>query len=319
MNVNIRTPGGSFGSLPYCARLLETILKSCGFSVTITDRYMPGSVNILIDETISSVLYERKAEIWWTDTPGMFPLSYHNLQKHLSKDLFLYHIVTSNFVKEHCEQLMIPVDHVIYRPISPVLFTAVNPCNNHRYDLITIGKMCMCDRKRLSLQRNIVMEHNYRYCAITDAWMPSRPNMHIIPFGTVNDLTKARLLASSKFLLWTSFIEGFGMPVLEAMATGTPPIFTDCPAHNEFAEGIPIPTGKPARGFCYGTKVVKYPVSEEEVVKAIEYALNLPPDKYIDLSEKCREKAESVQKSTMKDIKSTLIPLIDKVQNNLLS
>ena len=319
MNVNIRAPLGEFGSLPYCARILEPILRSNGFSVTVSKDYDPNSVNILIDETISSVLNDRKAEIWWTDTPGMKPLSYHKLDEHLSKGLFVYHIVTSEFMKEHCNSLNIPVDDVIYRPINPIMFTVENIKTNHRYDLMTIGKFCICDRKRIILQRNLVMKHNYRYCAITDGWLPIRPHITKLDFGKVSDLTKANLLSISKFFLWTSFVEGFGMPVLEAMAVGTPPIYSDCPAHNEFAEGIPIPTGDPVNGFCYGTKVIKFPLEESEVEKAVEYALNMTQEEYEDLSEKCREKAREVQNSTLNKIRKVLIPMIDRLSGETVN
>jgi len=41
------------------------------------------------------------------------------------------------------------------------------------------------------------------------------------------------IYCKSKILLWLSRSEGFGLPPLEAMASGTPVIYTDAPAHNE--------------------------------------------------------------------------------------
>jgi glycosyltransferase involved in cell wall biosynthesis len=41
------------------------------------------------------------------------------------------------------------------------------------------------------------------------------------------------IYCKSKVLLWLSRSEGFGLPPLEAMATGTPVIYTDAPAHNQ--------------------------------------------------------------------------------------
>jgi len=313
MNVNIRVPGGSFGSLPYVGKLTAEILSERGFNVTISNEYRDDSVNVLIDETISSVMEYRKAEIWWTDSPGMLFPSYFDSSKALENDLFVYHYVTSEFMKEHCSELSIPVDGVIYRPIYPKLFDYFNPEPNKKYDVMTIGKKCICDRKNIAIQRNVVTKLKLKYCAITDAWLPNRPYITKYEFGTVDDETKSKLLSESKFLLWTSFIEGFGMPVLEAMATGCVPIYTDCPAHNEFAEGIPIPVGKRGYGFCYSVKVFKYPVIQKEVEKTVRNAIEISDEEYVELSHKCYEKAKSTYDNTIKDIDNVLIKSIEKV------
>jgi len=41
-------------------------------------------------------------------------------------------------------------------------------------------------------------------------------------------------------LLFLSRVEGFGLPVMEAMSSGTLPVYLDAPAVNEFADGISI-------------------------------------------------------------------------------
>lgn len=53
-----------------------------------------------------------------------------------------------------------------------------------------------------------------------------------------------RLLSSSKWLLWISKVEGFGLPVAEAMSVGTPAIYSDAPAHNEYVVGVKLKTRK---------------------------------------------------------------------------
>lgn len=310
MKINIRTCTGGFGSLSYCAELLKLwLLKTRPKpieEITISRYYKETHLNILVDETLSSILYERKADVWWSDSPCMLPLSYHNLQEHLEKELFKKHYVTSEFMVEYCKKLNIPVDGVIYRLIHPVHFDYQADYDKATYDIITIGKHCICDRKRLALQRELALKLNFKYCIISDIWMPNRPNITKYNFGTVSDEKKAQLLAKSKFLLWTSFVEGFGLPVLEAMAVGCVPIYTDCPAHNEFAEGIPIPVEKESKGFCYGVRVVKYDVDPKVVEEIVKQALDMKKEEWKDLSEKCKEKAKKIHETTLDKIPKLL-------------
>jgi|SRR5271170_313117 len=49
-----------------------------------------------------------------------------------------------------------------------------------------------------------------------------------------------RLIAHAKALLMPSFAEGFGLPVIEALALGTPVIASDLPAHREVAGDLAI-------------------------------------------------------------------------------
>jgi len=294
MKVNIRCPTGSFGSLPYLANLMKQILSRNGIKeITISNEYKPNYYNILIDEGVSSVIYKRKADVWWSDTPGMIPNSYHNLAKILEEtELFKKHYTVSEFNKRHYRELGIPVEETIVpRPVNPILFNYYTEFDKCTYDVITIGKHCICDRKNLKLQREVFLKLNFKYCVISDIYMPNRPNLVQFNFGSITDEMKAKLLSKSKFLLWTSFIEGFGMPVLEAMTVGTVPIYTDVPAHNEFAVGISIKPSDKVRGFCYGVRIVKYVIEEKEVEEAIKYALGMSKEEWEDLSIKCIDKA----------------------------
>ena len=49
-----------------------------------------------------------------------------------------------------------------------------------------------------------------------------------------------RLIAHAKALLMPSFAEGFGLPIIEALAVGTPVIASDLPAHREIAGGLAV-------------------------------------------------------------------------------
>jgi len=298
MKINIMCPKGAFGSLNYLANLMKQII---GNNVTISGNnpksdYKPNYLNILIDEGISSVIYKRKADIWWTDTPAMLPNSYHKIDEILlNEQLFKKHYTVSEFNKQHYKQLNIPVeDTIIPRPINPILFYYKTDYDNTTYDIITIGKHCICDRKNLRLQREVFLELNFKYCVVSDVWMPKRPNLTQFNFGSITDEQKAILLSESKFLLWTSFIEGFGLPVLEAMTVGTIPIYTDVPAHNEFAVGIPIKPEDKIKACCYGVRIIKYVITKEAIKEAVQYALSMNKEEYEDLQYKCMQKATEI-------------------------
>jgi glycosyltransferase involved in cell wall biosynthesis len=55
--------------------------------------------------------------------------------------------------------------------------------------------------------------------------------------GYVDDLTLAALYRDAEIFIYPSSYEGFGLPVLEAMAAGVPVITTDTPALRELADG----------------------------------------------------------------------------------
>ena len=193
-------PKGAFGSLPYLANLMKQII---GDSVTISGNtpndYKPDHLNILIDEGISSIIYKRKADIWWTDTPAMIPNSYHKIDEILlNEQLFKKHYTVSEFNKQHYKELNIPVeDTIIPRPINPILFYYKTDYDKATYDIITIGRHCMCDRKNLRLQREVFLKLDFKYCAISDIWMPNRPNLTQYNFGSITDELKAKLLSLS--------------------------------------------------------------------------------------------------------------------------
>ena len=99
----------------------------------------------------------------------------------------------------------------------------------------------------------------------------------------------------AKYLLFTSFSEGFGLPAAEAMACGTPVVYLDAPAHNEFAQGYRIPAKfagykkTKVDRFKYLLPVYRY--SMEEAVSIAKAALKAVPPKvgydytYLDMAE----------------------------------
>lgn len=57
--------------------------------------------------------------------------------------------------------------------------------------------------------------------------------------GPLPDAQLARLLMEARALLFPSFAEGFGMPLVEALAAGVPAIASDLPVFREVGQGVP--------------------------------------------------------------------------------
>jgi glycosyltransferase involved in cell wall biosynthesis len=62
---------------------------------------------------------------------------------------------------------------------------------------------------------------------------------HVLELGSCADNELAAWVASARALLMPSFVEGFGLPVLEGLELGTPVIASDLPIYREIAGEIP--------------------------------------------------------------------------------
>lgn len=62
---------------------------------------------------------------------------------------------------------------------------------------------------------------------------------HVIEAGEVSDTRMQALVANARAMVMPSFIEGFGMPVVEALAAGIPVLCSDIGAHREVGGDAP--------------------------------------------------------------------------------
>ncbi len=61
----------------------------------------------------------------------------------------------------------------------------------------------------------------------------------VVEIGRCGDLELAGYLAGARALLFPSLAEGYGLPLIEALSSGTPAIASDLPVFREIGQGIP--------------------------------------------------------------------------------
>ena len=84
---------------------------------------------------------------------------------------------------------------------------------------------------------------------------------HVVEHGRVNDRRLNTLMRGARAVLMPSFAEGFGLPVAEALAVGTPVICSDLPALRE--TGGPVPEYiDPLDASYWATAVQSYAAAE---------------------------------------------------------
>jgi glycosyltransferase involved in cell wall biosynthesis len=125
-----------------------------------------------------------------------------------------------------------------------------------------------------------------------------RPEFTYDSFTAVNDNTLAKLYSSADAFLFTSHVEGFGLPPLEAMACGTPVVTTDCMGvrdyvvHDHNALIVPMDPYKIAKALAMVLKDEH--ISARLRKKGIETAEKWTWDKVVDKYEEAfREGAKA--------------------------
>jgi glycosyltransferase involved in cell wall biosynthesis len=61
----------------------------------------------------------------------------------------------------------------------------------------------------------------------------------VIEMGPLDDPNLAEVLSGARALLFPSFAEGYGIPLIEALAAGVPVIASDLPVFREIGQGVP--------------------------------------------------------------------------------
>ena len=299
--INLITDTGHFWSMLYVAKLFKFFLEvNYDANVTINNHYLKGYHNILIDETWTSLVNGRYAEVWWTDTP--IPVvrmqGFYSKKVESNKDkVFNRNYAISNSNKELMEKYGVRVDGVIPRLFNDLMDLEVPKKPEKVYDVLVIGKWDSVDRKNIRLACEVIGKLKLKAAIVTDKLtihIRRLSNVDYIPYGSLSDQAKAKLFAKSKYLLWLSFYEGFGMPVAEAMYLGVPVIYSDCPAHNEFAVGFPVKPSGTIITAGYGMWMEKKTLKLADVVDVVRKALEVTDEEYKELCEKAKDRAHRI-------------------------
>ncbi len=161
----------------------------------------------------------------------------HNPNKTRSKDISLLHeglgradmlICISEATAAECRELW-PDKKVVVLPhaIDPEPFRVVGEIGIRNFVLLTVGSDE--PRKRLDFIDTVVS--NLEEDVLED--------LNLVKVGSHLPVSDEELIAAyqrAEALLFPSAGEGFGLPVLEAMAAGCPVLCSDLPAHNEVAD-----------------------------------------------------------------------------------
>lgn len=92
---------------------------------------------------------------------------------------------------------------------------------------------------------------------------------HVRELNQCSDAELAGYLAGARALLMPSFVEGFGLPVVEAMQQGTPVIASDLPVFREIAGDVPLYCD-PLDGPAWERAVLQYMTECSDRTRQIE-------------------------------------------------
>jgi len=191
--------------------------------------YIHDSIDILSNPEIFS-FQGKVCTIAWSDT-CLDGLLYDRLDS-FQGDI---HIVTSESNRNSLSHL--GIDGVLPRSYDTRIVTMILNEKIRKEDYCAvIGSRDQTDRKNFHALEKILSSTSLPVKSISPASGP----WESISYGTLTEEEKYRFLAKAKFLIHLSKSEGFGMPPLEAMSVGTPVIYSNAPAHNEFCVGFPI-------------------------------------------------------------------------------
>jgi glycosyltransferase involved in cell wall biosynthesis len=170
-----------------------------------------------------------------------FLLWLHKLSVRISYRLPLVMIVSSQWVSEQVSQLGLRPEHILCPGVNPEVF---KPGENRSrlsgtFQLVTVARKHISKGwSELVKALNLLWEErqDFTLTAITaDPISASECRFPASVVSPTEDLELVRYYQQGDLFLFTSRMEGFGLPPLEAMACGVPVISTDIGGIQEYA------------------------------------------------------------------------------------
>jgi glycosyltransferase involved in cell wall biosynthesis len=162
---------------------------------------------------------------------------------------------TLNELAEFASDLDLPMPPSIAAWISgPTLPERVVPRTLERPHFVTLGtiegrknhilllqiwRSLVADRGKESPILVIIGQRGWEADAVVEILDSAELDGHVRELGRCDDEELAGWLAGARALLMPSFVEGFGLPVIEALQLGTPVIGSDLPVYREIVGDIP--------------------------------------------------------------------------------
>ena len=142
------------------------------------------------------------------------------------------------------------VDHERFRPLSAdALPPEIEAFRRHAPFLLFVGRLdprknlpgliealaLRKQRKRLRERLLVAGQPDYRHASVFEAIERHGLREHVVFLGPVEDRLLPALYNAAEAFVYPSFGEGFGLPVVEAMACGVPVVTTDAGSLAEVA------------------------------------------------------------------------------------
>jgi glycosyltransferase involved in cell wall biosynthesis len=186
----------------------------------------------------------------YQSNPGWFSKSFHKYYSFLIPRLAkrsLHILTVSSFSKkEICEKLDIPHQKVSVISNAPAKEFLVADSNiiHSKSDQFFLFVGSHDPRKNIKLLIKVFSLKEYRDLQLIIIGAPSRSfkNEEFVPPPNIrfitdcNDTSLAEYYKNARALINSSFYEGFGLSIIEAMASGCPLILSDIPAFKEVAQ-----------------------------------------------------------------------------------
>jgi glycosyltransferase involved in cell wall biosynthesis len=246
-----------------------------------------------------SCAYRDKPMILWLDTPFLVERGCD------MKKAKIY--VTSEYVKGLIKDIT-HVDGVLRPPYNLVAEEERKASVEKEYLFTVVGAEAN-GRKRIEYTINVLRQMGLR----KHTKVVSNVNDRDRSVFTLHARDYYRLLHRSYFYISLSKVEGFGMPLMEAMSVGVPAVYVNAYSYKEFAVGIPIDPYDVIVEDVGRWRMENYLIKDNDVREAINEARECAIRKscYDDLSAKALEKSKmfaqyDLEKRIISDLKSIM-------------